>query len=546
MSMNNNNQPNPFGGSSSVYGNAGMMGSGRPSFGQRQSQFGGGFQNQYSLSQAQAVARAQAQIQAQAQAQARAHAAVQAQAAHAQYQSHFQGQGVGMSTHQNSGFGGFGVSTNISHNCADAGRFPQKPPLGPQGISAHNTSSHMNSMELTPAAGGMKQQSVESQSHKKVAALLPESALYTQLLEFENHLDAELLNKKHDIQEALKNPPCVQKTLRIYIFNTFANQTQPNAENADAEPSTWTLRVTGRILEDGEDPNQPVAVQKPNASDPKFSSFFQRVTISLDEQLYPDDHTIVWEQARSVGSHDGFEVKRKGDKEFNARIRLEMKYVPKKFRLSHDLSALLGFEVDTRARIIAAIWSYVKTRNLQDRNDPAIFYCDPPLQKVFGSQRMSFTMVSQKITPHLSHPSPINVEHRVKLLGSSPVVHACYDVSVDLPFPIQKDLENIFDKTEKADEIKACDTAITNSLLKINEHYKRRAFFLGFSQSPVEFIDSLIESQSQDLNLVAGESAHNAEKKNVSDFYNRPWVEDAVIRYLNRKPVAGKDGRKRS
>ena len=51
----------------------------------------------------------------------------------------------------------------------------------------------------------------------------------------------------------------------------------------------------------------------------------------------------------------------------------------------------------------------------------------------------------------------------------------------------------------------------------------RRAFFLGFSQSPVEFINALIESQSRDLKLVAGEGSRSAEKERRADFFNQPW-----------------------
>uniref|UniRef100_A0A7N0V8P4 DM2 domain-containing protein n=1 Tax=Kalanchoe fedtschenkoi TaxID=63787 RepID=A0A7N0V8P4_KALFE len=543
MSMNNNNPPNIPGGSSSVYGNAGMMASGlpmRPAFGQSQSQFGGGLQNQYpSSSQVQAVARAQAQVIAQAQARA------QAQAAQAQYQAQLQAQGVGLNAYQNSGFGGFGgASNNLSLGGADGRRFSQIPQPGPQGASVYSAPS-MNAMELTPAAQRMKQQNLERRTPKKVAPLLPESALYTQLLEFENQVDAALMNKKEDIQEAMRNPPCVQKTLRIYVFNTFANQVQSTDNDDNAEPPTWTLRVTGRILADDEDPNQPGAQHRSNASSPKFSSFFKRVTITLDEQLYPVNNVIVWDQARSAAVHDGFEVKRKGDKEFNAQVKLEMNYSPKKFRLSPPLAALLGMEVDTRARIIAALWHYVKGRNLQDPNDPTVFNCDPYLQQIFGEHRMKFTMASQKISPHLAPPSPITLDHRVRLSGSAPAADMCYDVSVDMPFLIQQDLANLFDKTDKANEIKACDAVIADSLLKIQEHRKRRAFFLGFSQSPVEFINALIESQSRDLKLVAGESARDAEKEHVTEFYKQPWVEDAVIRYLNRKPAAGKAGRGR-
>ena len=47
------------------------------------------------------------------------------------------------------------------------------------------------------------------------------------MLEFEARVDAALARK--DIQESFKITPCFQKTLRIYVFNTFANQMQTTA-----------------------------------------------------------------------------------------------------------------------------------------------------------------------------------------------------------------------------------------------------------------------------------------------------------------------------
>ncbi|XP_021888240.1 SWI/SNF complex component SNF12 homolog [Carica papaya] len=249
----------------------------------------------------------------------------------------------------------------------------------------------------------------------------------------------------------------------------------------------------------------------------------------------------MWEQARSPAPHEGFEVKRKGDQEFTVNIRLEMNYVPEKFKLSPALMEVLGIEVDTRPRIIAAIWHYVKARKLQNPNDPSFFSCDVALQKVFGEEKMKFTMVSQKISQHLTPPPPIHLEHKIKLSGSSPAGTACYDVLVDVPFPIQRELSILLANAEKNKEIEACEEAICATIRKIHEHRRRRAFFLGFSQSPVEFINALMESQSRDLKLVAGEGSRNAEKERRSDFFNQPWVEDAVIRYLNRKPAPGND-----
>ncbi|KAK8534129.1 hypothetical protein V6N13_028190 [Hibiscus sabdariffa] len=517
MSVNNNNPPKSLGASSSPFGNASQA--------QAQAQLGGGFQTQYQLSQVQALAQAQAQ----------------AQLAHAQFQAHLQAQGLSLNQAQNAVIGNLASSSPsmLTPGSVSAKRFLQKPPMHPPGVPMTNTMSPLRTMDLTPAARKMKQKLPDKQLPDRVAAILPESALYTQLLEFESRVDAALTRKKVDIQEAIKNPPCVQKTLRIYVFNTFANQIKTIPSKPNAEPPTWTLKIVGRILEDGVDPDQPGFVQKTNPLYPKFSSFFKRVTISLDQRLYPENHIIIWEQARSPAPQEGFEVKRRGDKEFTVNIRLEMNYAPEKFKLSPALVEVLGIEVDTRPRIIGAIWHYVKARKLQNPNDPSFFNCDAQLQKVFGEEKMKFTMVPQKISQHLSLPPPIHLEHKIKLSGNSPAGTACYDVLVDVPLPIQRDLSALLANAEKSKEIEACDEAICTAIRKIHEHRRRRAFFLGFSQSPVEFINALIESQSRDLKMVAGEGSRSAERERRSDFFNQPWVEDAVIRYLNRKPGAG-------
>ncbi|CAL9085112.1 unnamed protein product [Musa hybrid cultivar] len=418
-------------------------------------------------------------------------------------------------------------------------RLPQKPPARPPAPISAAASPIIKAADITAAARRKKRRLPEKQLPDRVAALLPESALYTQLLEFEARVDAALARKKIDIQEALRSPPSMQRTLRIYVFNTFANQTRMIPE--PMEPPSWSLKIVGRILEDGVDPDPAGALPKPNPMYPKFSSFFRRVTIALDPSLYPENPTIVWEQARSPVPQEGFEVKRRGDKEFTASIRLEMNYNPEKFRLSPPLMEVLGIEVDTRARIIAGIWQYVKAKKLQSTTDSSYFACDPPLKKIFGEDKMKFAMVSQKISHHLYPPQPIHLEHKIRLSGNGAVGNACYDVLVDVPFPLQKEMSAFLANTEKHRDIEACDEVICASIKKIHEHRRRRAFFLGFSQSPVEFINTLIASQSRDLKLVAGEASRNAERERRSDFYNQPWVEDAVIRYLNRKPAAGND-----
>jgi len=77
--------------------------------------------------------------------------------------------------------------------------------------------------------------------------------------------------------------------------------------------------------------------------------------------------------------------------------------------------------------------------------------------------------------------------------------------------------------TKKHKEIDAFDKLISDSIKKIHEHHRRRAFFLGFSQSPTEFINALIASQSKDLKLVVGDVSHGVENERHFDFYNQPW-----------------------
>ncbi|KAL6559681.1 hypothetical protein OROGR_004798 [Orobanche gracilis] len=373
----------------------------------------------------------------------------------------------------------------------------------------------MKTMELAPAVCRVKRKLPDKLIPQKVTAILPESALYTHLFEFEYRLDAALARKKTDIMESLKNPLRAQKILRTYIFNTYANQTGTNLEKGNPEPPSWSLKIIGRILEDGKDSGSESSTKYP-----EFSSFLKKITIYLDQNLYPNNHVILWENSRSTVLHEGFGMKRKGDKEFTAIVRLEMNYTPEKFKLSPALQEVLGIEVETRSRTVTALWHYIKMRQLQIPSDTSSFMYN---------------------APSLSPPEHIHLEHKIKLSGDSPVGNTCYDVLVDVPLLLEREMSTSVANLEKNKEIDACDETISSAVRKIHEHLRRRAFFHGFSQSPTEFINTLIASQARDLKLAAADASRDVEKERRAEFYNQPWAEDAVIRYLNRKPAIGSE-----
>ncbi|XP_058781961.1 SWI/SNF complex component SNF12 homolog [Vicia villosa] len=477
-----------------------------------------------------------AESQSQPQAALQAHyAQLQAQAAYGSLQSS-QAQPVtplrsaGNTT--NVGLGSTPV-TGSSKRAASQRNSLRTP--GSSGVSQNVLDN--KSADLTPASRRRKRELLE----KQVAAILPESALYTQLLDFEAQIDAALDKKKVDMQEAIRSPTHVQKTLRMYVFNTFSNRSKASSEDTTAEESSWSLKIIGRVLEDGNGPVSGIS-QRSSPCDTKFSDFFKKVTICLDQNLYPENHIIVWDSARSPKQQDGFEVKRKGDKEFTAVIKIDLKYSPEKFMVSAALSKLLGIEVESRPRIIASLWHYVKSRRLQCPDEPSSFICDPSLQRIFGEEKMGFSMAAQKLLDHLSPPKPIYLEHNIKLSGDCPAGTACYDVQVDVPILLQKEMSAFLasNSVESHKEIEASDEIISSNLKKIQEHRRRRAFFLSFSQSPSEFINAMIASKSKDPKHAAGDAGCNSNKEQHSEFYNQPWAEDAVIRYLNRK-AAGRD-----
>ena len=60
---------------------------------------------------------------------------------------------------------------------------------------------------------------------ERLHTLVPESKLFSQLLELEKQLDRAVLRKQLDIQEAIRVKPArSNKYLRVYVSNSFTSQ----------------------------------------------------------------------------------------------------------------------------------------------------------------------------------------------------------------------------------------------------------------------------------------------------------------------------------
>nr|XP_049695483.1 brahma-associated protein of 60 kDa isoform X2 [Helicoverpa armigera] len=358
---------------------------------------------------------------------------------------------------------------------------------------------------------------------QKVRDLVPESQAYMDLLAFERKLDATIMRKRLDIQEALKRPMKQKRKLRIFISNTFYP-----GQGDNAVPS-WELRVEGRLLDDTK--NDPNKVKR------KFSSFFKSLVIELDKELYgPDNHLVEWHRTLTTQETDGFQVKRPGYKNVRCTILLLLDYQPLQFKLDQRLARLLGVHTQTRPVIVNALWQYVKTHRLQDPHEREYVACDKYLEQIFGAARMKLAEVPGRLGALLHPPDPIVINHVIAVEPPHDTKQtACYDIDVEVDDTLKTQMNNFLLSTANQQEIQGLDSKIHETVDTINQLKTNREFFLSFSMDPQQFIQKWLVSQSRDLKSMGGAGAGGAEEERLGAFYAQAWAGEGVARYLTAR-----------
>lgn len=433
---------------------------------------------------------------------------------------------------------------------------PQQRPSGPPGSGFQNLGSMRvgNSMPNTPTGkrpgpdsrggpmvGGAPPKSGDYPQKKKkkladkilpqkVRDLVPESQAYMDLLAFERKLDATIMRKRLDIQEALKRPMKQKRKLRIFISNTFYPSKEPveGGDGSEGAVASWELRVEGRLLEDTK--------SDPNKIKRKFSSFFKSLVIELDKELYgPDNHLVEWHRTHTTQETDGFQVKRPGDRNVRCTILLLLDYQPLQFKLDPRLARLLGVHTQTRPVIISALWQYIKTHKLQDCHEREFINCDKYLEQIFGCPRMKFAEIPQRLNPLLHPPDPIVINHVISVEGGAESKQtACYDIDVEVDDTLKNQMSSFLLSTSSQQEIQGLDAKIHETVDTINQLKTNREFFLSFAKDPQTFIHRWIVSQTRDLKTMT-DVVGNPEEERRAEFYYQPWTQEAVSRYFFTK-----------
>ncbi|GBP51486.1 Brahma-associated protein of 60 kDa [Eumeta japonica] len=399
-------------------------------------------------------------------------------------------------------------------------RAPHPPQHKP---AVYNQDGYGVSGAAGAAAGGKRKKRLADKIlPQKVRDLVPESQAYMDLLAFERKLDATIMRKRLDIQEALKRPMKQKRKLRIFISNTF----YPGA--GDNAVASWELRVEGRLLDDAK--NDPNKVKR------KFSSFFKSLVIELDKELYgPDNHLVEWHRTLTTQETDGFQVKRPGYKNVRCTILLLLDYQPLQFKLDGRLARLLGVHTQTRPVIVNALWQYVKTHRLQDPHEREYIVCDKYLEQIFGCSRMKLAEVPGRLATLLHAPDPIVINHVIGVEAPHDTKQtACYDIDVEVDDTLKTQMNNFLVSTANQQEIQGLDSKIHETVDTIHQLKTNREFFLSFSRDPQQFVHRWLVSQARDLKAIT-EGAGNPEEERRAPFYRQPWAGEGVARYLHAR-----------
>ncbi|MCI4383922.1 hypothetical protein PGIGA_G00032220 [Pangasianodon gigas] len=373
---------------------------------------------------------------------------------------------------------------------------------------------------MGPRRGLKRRKMADKVLPQRIRDLVPESQAYMDLLAFERKLDQTIARKRMEIQEAIKKPITQKRKLRIYISNT-CTPAKPEGEESE-KVASWELRVEGKLLEDQ---NVFDNIMKNGKS----------LVIELDKELYgPDNHLVEWHRMPTTQETDGFQVKRPGDVSVKCTLLLMLDHQPPQYKLDPRLARLLGVHTQTRASIMQALWLYIKNNKLQDCHEKEYINCNRYFRQIFACPRMRFSEIPMKLAGLLQHPDPIVINHVISVDPNDQKKTACFDIDVEVDDPLKSQMSSFLSSTTNQQEIAALEMKIHETIESINQLKTQRDFMLSFSNNPQDFIQDWLKSQSRDLKLMT-DTAGNPEEERRSEFYQAPWIQEAVGRYIFSK-----------
>ncbi|EPS45597.1 hypothetical protein H072_426 [Dactylellina haptotyla CBS 200.50] len=416
--------------------------------------------------------------------------------------------------------------------------------------------------------------------------IAPLTASYNDARALERRLDAAIMRKRLDVQDAVAKPSKNHRVFRLYLSNTAINQPWQATSSLDEtsfdfstdDIPSFRMKIEGRLL-DAEETSAPVleaatekiepesskAAGKPGnekdakKDDPKFpkklSQFFKSIRAEISrssiDRSYGEGSSIEWQRPpppapakpgapapTSSPEFDGFEFERKLEMNALCTIQLVRDEQPERFQLSAELQAILDTAEDTRAGVFLGIWEYAFLNNLQDREERRNINCDEKLRKAFKMEKIQLPQVPDLVSPYMKPLEPIVIKYMIKVEdapSTDPVVH---DIIITEDEPLRLRMIKIINSQMTSPlhrNLTMEDDNIAVLVQAINHSKAKRDFWTSLGTDPASFIQQWVSSQKRDLEVILGEKGVDNEESRRAAFYHRDIVSQNAYLLLHGK-----------
>ncbi|ODO08498.1 hypothetical protein L198_00228 [Cryptococcus wingfieldii CBS 7118] len=382
-----------------------------------------------------------------------------------------------------------------------------------------------------------------------LAALVPDSPAFLELMKVEQKLDWTLMRKKAEVNDALGKPTRVKRALRVFVSNTAHDQDwqkeldaaaaglAPTGEANGDGIAGWILKIEGRLLDSGN-----VRLDRTKR---KFTTFLKSAIIEFDNReapTYPEGNIVEWHATAHQGPPlDGFEILRRGDQNVPCRITLHVSHYPERFKVLEPLKGLIAVHEATRAEVLSAVWKLVKVTGAQDKDDGTIVRPVGGLEKIFpqGQESVAFHQLPELASRYLAHPDPVVIPYTIDVTKDYNFHQKCFDIPLEMEDPLKSKMASMVSSFEGPEgaEVMKMEDKVAELAYFVRELKEKRDFLESFAANPQSFINSYLAAQARDLDLSLGYQIGQAtanggsvreEDLRRSDLFQMPWVDEAV------------------
>ncbi|KAF3918667.1 hypothetical protein AA313_de0205933 [Arthrobotrys entomopaga] len=421
--------------------------------------------------------------------------------------------------------------------------------------------------------------------------IAPLTSSYNDIRALERRLDATIMRKRLDVQDAAAKLSKNHRVFRLYLSNTAINQPwQAPASldetsfdfSTDLIPS-FRMKIEGRLLDADETPVQDsqedvadkssdeasksaakvAADKEPKKEESKppkkLSQFFKSIRVELSrsnmDPSFTEASVVEWQRpsppapakpgapaATPPPEFDGFEFERKLEMNALCTIQLVRDEQPERFQLSSELQGVLDTAEDSKAGILVGIWEYALLNNLQERDDRRNINCDEKLRKVFKMDKIQLPQVPDLVSPHLKPLEPIVIKYMIKVENVASTTPVIYDIIMTEDEPLRLRMIKIMNSQITSPlhrNLTMEDDNIAVLVQAINHSKAKRDFWTSLGMDPASFIQRWVSSQKRDLEVILGEKGVDNEESRRASFYQRDIVSQNAYLLLHGRDMAG-------